>query len=118
MMVQRQRRHPYLALFDGADPNSSTAVRQATTVPTQALYFLNDPFFHGQAAGFADVVLQQPEGTDLMRFAFRQLLQRSPTDKETSAADRFFEGYPGTTEEKWAAWARVLLASSEFLYVD
>lgn len=27
LMVQRQRRHPYLALFDGADPNSSTATR-------------------------------------------------------------------------------------------
>ncbi|MFM7158991.1 MAG: DUF1549 and DUF1553 domain-containing protein, partial [Planctomycetaceae bacterium] len=51
LMVQRQRRHPFLALFDGADPNASTAARQTTTVPTQALYFMNDPFFHQQAAG-------------------------------------------------------------------
>lgn len=52
LMVQRQRRHPILPLFDGADSNSSTATRQTTTVPTQALYFMNDPFFHaGDFAG-------------------------------------------------------------------
>ena len=46
----RNRRHPFLGLFDGADPNATTPARQATTVPTQALYFLNDPFFHDRAA--------------------------------------------------------------------
>jgi hypothetical protein len=28
------------------------------------------------------------------------------------------ETYPGTPEEKWAGWVRVLLASNEFLYLD
>jgi len=43
LMTQRQCRQPYLALFDGADANASTAERSTTTVPTQALFFLNDP---------------------------------------------------------------------------
>ncbi len=42
LMVQRNRRHPFLGLFDGADPNASTAQRQSTIVPPQALYFMND----------------------------------------------------------------------------
>ncbi len=61
MMVQRQRRHPFLALFDGADPNASTPSRQSTTVPTQALYFINDPFFHAQAGALATNVLKTPK---------------------------------------------------------
>ena len=61
LMVQRQRRHPYLALFDGADPNASTPTRQSTTVPTQALYFVNDPFFHVQAATLVSTLLEARE---------------------------------------------------------
>src|SRR5262249_3589282 len=53
LMTQRLTRHPYPALFAGPDPNSSTSKRLPTTVPTQALYFLNDPFVHEQAEAFA-----------------------------------------------------------------
>src|SRR5262249_46410112 len=44
LLTMRLRRHPFLALFDGADANSSTAGRTVTTVPTQALFFMNNPF--------------------------------------------------------------------------
>ncbi|MCA9065171.1 MAG: PSD1 domain-containing protein, partial [Planctomycetaceae bacterium] len=81
LMVQRQRRHPFLALFDGADPNSSTPARQSTTVPTQALYFLNDPFFHAQARSLATLVLQQPEESQLT-FLYQRLFQRTPDAAE------------------------------------
>src|SRR5206468_9698451 len=46
LMNQRLRRHPFLALFDGPDPNASTPRRTETTVPTQALFLMNDPFVH------------------------------------------------------------------------
>ncbi|MDG1894453.1 MAG: PSD1 and planctomycete cytochrome C domain-containing protein [Fuerstiella sp.] len=128
MMVQRQRRDPYLALFDGADPNASTPVRQLTTVPTQALYFLNSPFFHDQAVGFSQGILtvgqEQADGNHHLRQrhrieqAFRWLYQRQPTAAEYAAAADFLEQYPGSLQEKWAAYARVLLAANEFLYLD
>ena len=117
MMVQRQRRHPYLALFDGADPNSSTATRQATTVPTQALYFLNAPFFHDQAAALAESIERQAEGNRI-DFIFQRLFQREPTTAEREIAATFLAKYPGESHGKWSAYARVLLASSEFLYID
>src|SRR4029079_8273738 len=53
MMTVRNRRQPFMGLFDGADPNATTPQRQVTTVPTQALYFMNDPLFHAQAAALA-----------------------------------------------------------------
>lgn len=127
LMVQRQRRDPYLALFDGADPNASTPVRQLTTVPTQALYFMNAPFFHDQAARFSQRVLtaggnsaksEQVKGQQRIERAFGLLYQRQPTATEYAAAAHFLDQYPGGLQEKWAAYARVLLAANEFLFLD
>lgn len=118
LMVQRQRRHPYLALFDGADPNASTPTRQATSVPTQALYFLNDPFFHSQAARVADALLTEPSDEARMRRAYRTLFQREPTRMEHDRMHGFLENYPGDPKERWSAVCRILLASNEFLFVE
>jgi hypothetical protein len=122
----RNRRHPFLGLFDGADPNASTPERQTTTVPTQALYFLNDPFFHGQAARIAGQVLAVSEG-ERAALLFRLTLQRTPSAAERRFCDRFLARYaasPGDVPagarplDGWAALTRVLLASNEFLYLD
>jgi len=42
----RGQESSFLALFDGADTNVSVAHRDSTTVPTQALFLMNDPFLH------------------------------------------------------------------------
>lgn len=117
LMVQRQRRHPYLALFDGADPNASTGSRSTTTAPTQALYFLNDPFFHRQATAFAQVLLDQPSDRRL-DYACRHLFQRPPGTHDEHVTAQLLSRYPGSESEKWAAVARVLLSSNEFVMVD
>jgi hypothetical protein len=120
LMVQRQQRDPYLALFDGADPNASTAVRQRTTVPTQALYFMNAPFVHEQAAGFARrlVATDVPNDRARIQLAFRLLYQRQATPAEVEHGAIFIEQYPGSIDEKWSAWSRVLLSANEFLHLD
>ena len=118
LMVQRQRRHPYLALFDGADPNASTPTRQSTTVPTQALYFINDPFFHAQATAFAGTLRESANDDARLSQAYRTLFQREPSQSEQDRVRRFLENYPGDPAEKWAALSRVLLASNEFLFVE
>ena len=118
LMVQRQRRHPYLALFDGADPNSSTAQRQSTTVPTQALYFLNDAFFHQQAQRTAERAELSADDAVAVQQLYELLLQRGPDADERLLAQQFLAGYPGSVTERRAAWVRVLMSSSEFLYVD
>jgi hypothetical protein len=118
LMVQRQRRHPFLSLFDGADPNATTAARQTTTVPTQALYFINDPFFHAQAEALAKKLTSLPDDATRISEVWRTLFQRKPSAAETQRTKSFLVRYPADNAEKWAAQVRVLMASNEFLHVD
>jgi hypothetical protein len=118
LMVQRQRRHPFLALFDGADPNASTPARQTSTLPTQALYFLNDPFFHTQAAALTDRLSELDDDNERIEQTYRIVFQRGPSDSERETGRDFLQQYPAEAVEKWRAYARVLLASNEFIHVD
>ncbi len=119
LMRQRQRSHPFLTLFDGADPNASTPARRTTTAPTQALYFLNDPFFHEQAAATAKRFMAAfDDDRKRVAAAHARLLQRPPTEDEIGRALDFVKRYPAGAEEKWGAYARLILAGNEFLHID
>jgi hypothetical protein len=126
LMTQRIQRHPFLALFDGPDSNASTAERSSSTVPTQSLYFLNDPFFHARAESFAKRLLARPEA-ERISLAHRLCFQREPTALEKSQGAEFLQAYrvessdlPENKQELalWSAYARTLLASNELLYLD
>jgi hypothetical protein len=127
-MVQRTQRHPFLALFDGADPNASTPVRGQSTVPTQALYFLNDPFVHTQAKTMAaHLVAAASDNAARLNLATRELYGRSPNDAERELMEHFLTetaaampslSEPERTIDIWAAWLRVLFGTNELLYVD
>ncbi|MBM3837452.1 MAG: DUF1553 domain-containing protein [Verrucomicrobia bacterium] len=128
LMTQRLKRHPFLALFDGADPNASTAERRTTTVPTQALYFLNDPFVHFMSEKVAARVRSLgADETQRIAAAYRLALGRIPTEVEQAEAVEFLAACRselGAGPENlsdaagWAALARVLFGSNEFLHVD
>jgi hypothetical protein len=127
LMVQRNRRDPFLALFDGADPNATTPVRQETTVPTQALYMLNAPFVHDQSACLAARLENEPDPAKRLGAAFQSVFQRQPTIEERGRAQQFLAGYAAPSRQvsaleqarlAWAALARVLLSTNEFIYVD
>ncbi|HUR44379.1 MAG TPA: DUF1553 domain-containing protein, partial [Candidatus Saccharimonadales bacterium] len=128
LMTQRLKRHPFLALFDGPDPNSSTPDRRGTTVPTQALYFLNDPFVHAESEKFTERLgsSQANEQIKIER-AYRLVFGRLPTEKEREQAVKFLGAYRAELpiEQRargdklvFAAFARVLFGSNEFLVVD
>ena len=129
LMVQRNRRHPYLALFDAADPNQSIATRQPTTTPTQALFLMNSPFVYEASDGFARrVVSMSGDDQAKMRWAFETAHGQIPADAVVHDAIAFVSAYreklagsEATGERDIAAWsalARVLLTSNAFLYVD
>ena len=106
-----------------------------TTVPTQALFFLNDPFLHERAAKFAARALvaaaDDPARVD---FAYGQLFGRAPQAEERADALAFLGDYalvpppaadsnaPEKTIDSataaWTALARVLFSSNEFLHID
>ena len=127
-MVQRIKRHPFLALFDGADPNTSTAVRLGTTVPTQSLYFLNDPFVHQQADAWRERIHgKQTDFAQQIRLAHLEATGLLADDKLIALARRFYDRYQqelsGMSEGEadkliLAAYLRTLYSSNAFLYVD
>ncbi|MEW6160748.1 MAG: DUF1553 domain-containing protein, partial [Verrucomicrobiota bacterium] len=128
LMTQRLKRHPFLALFDGADPNASTAERRPTTVPTQALYFLNDPFVHAKAAKLARRIERAcTEDSMRLTLAYRLTLGRAPAPEELAEMTGFLSAYRSELAsakaadpelDALAACVRVLFGSNEFLHVD
>lgn len=133
VMQKRNRRTRFFALFDGADPNASTPVRDLTTVPTQALFFLNDPFLHARADKCAELVLAAAaDDAGRLEFATRRFFGRAATADERAEAGEFLETYEMALTElptaerpdaekhraAWQALVRVLLSSNELLHVE
>lgn len=127
LMIQRSRKNPYLNLFDAADPNISTAERLPTITPTQALFLMNAPFVHEQAAAWVEVLKKTiPDETQRLKLAFVQATGSEPTEVELKDAQDFLQSYkqqlgdpsPAGELAAWNAYARVLLTSNGFLYVD
>ena len=127
-MQQRNRRHPYLELFDSADPNVSIAKRQPTVTPTQALFLMNSKFVHDQADALAKRIISAAETTEQrMQLAFEIGHGRQPSNPDFDAAVNFISDYQeklaspdlaASEQQAWAALARVILTSNRFLFVD
>ena len=126
IMLKRNRRDPLFSLFDGADPNATTPERPITTVPTQALFFLNDPFFHEEAGKLVNSILAaHSDEPSRLTALFQRVYQRPPTAAELAWAMPFLTSYSAAanisdeaSRRGWQALARVLLGGNEFLYLD
>ncbi len=111
LMVQRIQRHPFLGLFDGADPNSSTASRQLTTAPPQALWYLNNPFLLERANSLLNKLPIEAPAVRMNRLC-RLLLARKATSEDIEDAPKTMDS------ESWVTLIRILMASNEFIYRD
>ncbi len=130
LMTQRLQRHPYLALFDGPDPNLSTDVRTSATVPLQALYLMNNPFVAEQSAAFARRLMDaQSDPAARLGLAYTIAYGREPRAAERDEGMKYLEAYRAESasagaesseaqREAWTSYARVLLTASEFVYID
>lgn len=119
-----------LAVFDMADPNLIVGKRDVTTVPTQALFLLNNPFVLNQAQEMAKRVLGQSglDQTGRINFAYRLALGRLPTDHERSDLAKYIDDYrksvvaagnQGNAQlAAWTSFCQILFQSGEFRYVD
>src|SRR5262249_18314287 len=104
--------------------------RPLTTTALQALFLLNDPFAHKQADRLAArLEAETADDADRVDRAYRLAFGRPVTGdgvtlaREYLAACRAKLGGGGRPAEKrahaaWASYARVLLSSNEFLFVD
>jgi len=130
LMTQRIQRHPYLGIFDGADPSTSTATRFTSTTPLQALYLMNDAFFHAQSNLFTERILNaRSDNRERISLAYELLLAREPTEEEQRVATEFLSNAKalllksGANEQQanfqaWHACFRGLFRLNEFVYLD
>lgn len=118
-----------LHVFDAADPSLVIGKRDVTTVPTQALYLLNNAFVMKQAEQLAQRVLE-PKGLEpdaRIDNAYRLALGRLPSDREKSDVTNYLHEYHKSLEmagakgnlqlTTWASFCQTLFASGEFRYV-
>jgi len=129
-MTQRIQRHPYLAIFDGADPSFSTPHRMATTTPLQALFFLNNERVHEQAERVSQrLIHERPDDASRVERAYELLFSRPPAEDEAAQAMSFLEraqlalkrsGTPADriAQVAWQSYMRSLFLLNEFVYVD
>jgi mono/diheme cytochrome c family protein len=130
LMTQRIQRHPFLALFDGADTNASTARRVTSTTPLQALYLMNDPFVHEQSAAFARRLLaERSDDEERVKLAWLLLFSRQPDANEREMATTYLAqvkkklGAEKPSDEEritqaWQSLVRSLWMSNEFVYIN
>jgi cytochrome c553 len=125
-LVDRNDLSALFRTFDFANPDITTAQRDATTVPQQALFFLNSPFVMEQAAKMVNrPAFQQLEEPKRVRDLYQRVYQRDASAKEIQLGLRFLRAGPASPDAKeqqsltpWERYAQVLLMSNELMFVD
>ena len=128
--IDRNDLLPLFRIFDFANPDLSTAQRDATTVPQQALFFLNSPFVMEQACTMVNRPPFKRLDDELQQvcYLYQLVYQRDPSAEEIERGLRFLQGIsastvidepihkqPLTPQERYA---QVLLMSNELMFVD
>jgi hypothetical protein len=122
--VKRSLLLPMLDAFDFAEPDRTTPVRFASTVPTQALSLLNGEFMNTQAKIFAER-LKKEAGKDTsaqVRLGLYLATSRQPTDAEVRRSVGLIEALQRedrvTADAALQAFCLVVLNLNEFVYLD
>jgi hypothetical protein len=130
LMTQRFQRHPFLGLFDGPDTNTSVEQRTTSTVPQQALFLMNNPFFLEQAEAFARrLMAATPDLRQRIELAVQLAWSRPAKTLEGEQGTHYLDEYarclaavsmPAQRREleAWTSYARILLSANEFVYID
>ena len=104
---------PFFDTFDLPDQNQTAAARNVSTVSTQALTLMNNPFVLNQAELFAERLEREAPG-DLeaqIDLAYLIALTRKPTDAEREVARGL------ATEQSLVDFTHVMMNLNEFLYL-
>jgi hypothetical protein len=124
--VSRYRLDNFLQVFDFPNPSFTAEQRFSTNVPLQRLFFMNSTFVYRQAESFAKRVYDQGNDEARIRKAYLLLYGRAPADAEMKAGIEFLLAHPdapgseiaGQPSTGWKEYARVLLSSNEFEFVN
>lgn len=107
--INRRDLNKMLQVHDFPDPAAHSPKRSETISPLQSLFAINGPLVQSQAEALANSLGGE---SDFIGEIYRRVFQRGPNDLEREVCGRFLE------EASPAEYARVLLASNEFWFVD
>ncbi|MEM0898136.1 MAG: DUF1553 domain-containing protein, partial [Verrucomicrobiota bacterium] len=119
-----------LDLFDVADPSIVTGARDATNIPTQALYLMNNEFVIQQSEWMARRIISEVKSDrDRFTLAFLIAYGRPPTKGEIDASSNFFREFKPEAARRagqrdkanflaFSTFCQSLLASAEFRYIN
>ncbi len=112
-----------LELFDLPDGTFVQGMRDATNVPSQSLFLLNNPVVAGHAGAVVRTMMQRIPGRGLdnsearANYLYRLILARPPTGDEMLLVSNLMKESE-TTEAGWISLVRGLFATAEFRYLD
>ena len=82
-----------LEAFDPVTQTLVTGQREATTVPTQALFLLNSSFVRRQALALSEQLRTAKSPRERIRQAYRLILNREPNAVEVARAQKFVDEF-------------------------
>ncbi|MGB0598522.1 MAG: DUF1553 domain-containing protein [Rubripirellula sp.] len=110
-----------LRVFDFPEPSIISGARDVTTVPTQALYMMNNPTVIQAAEKLAARLMETVdfEDEDRVRLAYRLVVSREPSAEEIKVALGFVDDVKQESDSlAWAGFCQSLFGSSEFRYLN
>ncbi|WP_417748549.1 PSD1 and planctomycete cytochrome C domain-containing protein [Rosistilla oblonga] len=136
MFSKRGLLPPMMTTFNFSDATQSCGQRDVTTVPTQALVLMNNPFVHDRSSKLAkSIIANAKHPQDQVAQLWSIVYGRKPTAAETQLAQQHLETQlnrfeklattssqetpaPSAETRAMASLAHVLLNSNEFIYID
>ena len=106
--------------FDFADPAAVTGRRDVSSVPTQALFLLNNPWVVEQSKRAAERILRaRGSNPQRVELAYHLALGRGPTETERDLAVEYVDVQDEQDlATRWAQLFQALFASVDFRFVD
>ena len=115
--IMRNSPDEVLDTFDAPDASLSTALRNATITPTQALLLVNGPWSLARAKAFAARLrVEAPDAHARVERAYALAFGRPPQTEERADATAFLER--GDPDTALVDFCHVLLNANAFLHLD
>lgn len=119
--VERPDLSLLLRLYDFPEATAHSPQRIETVTPLQQLYVLNGEFTQQRAEHLVSRLPQAASTEDRVSRLYQWLYSRPPTPRECELGCSFLAAGSGSAQpdqQRWVAYAHVLLSANEFLFVD
>ena len=115
--IVRDQLSESLMIFDFPDPSLIIGERSTTTIPSQALYLMNNSFVIQQAEAMAKQLTSEiNDEVERLKRAYKLCFSRQPSETEINLGLKFLEDYGKKHSQRstWATLCQAMFASAEF----